>query len=292
MATEISIALLKSILPSRPVDAHKGSFGHLFVIAGSRGFTGAAKLACEAAGRSGAGLVTVGVPESLGDIIATSLTETMSVLLPSTDAETLAESALEPALELAATKNAVVLGPGLSQHLETQAFVLKFVRRCTVPILVDADGLNALSVRPSALQERKEPCVITPHPGEMSRLLKLGTATVQENREDAVIEAARRFGCVAVLKGHRTLIADPTGDVFVNPTGNNGLAKGGSGDVLSGIIGALMAQGMGAFQAAILGVYVHGLAADIAARDKTRRGMIASDVIESLPSAWSALEDL
>lgn len=292
MTTEISAALLRSILPPRPVDSHKGSFGHLFAIAGSRGFTGAAKLACEAAGRSGVGLVTLGIPKPLGDAMAASLTETMSVLLPSTDAESVAESALEPALQFAASKNAVVLGPGLSQHPETQAFVLKFVRRCEIPLLVDADGLNALSTKPSTLQEHKAPCVITPHPGEMARLLKLGAATIQENRRDVSVEAARRFNCVVVLKGRRTLIAAPTGDVFVNPTGNNGLAKGGSGDVLSGMIGALMAQGMEAFQAAILGVYAHGLAADIAARDLRPRGMIASDVIRTLPAAWTAIEDL
>ena len=157
MATEIGIELLRSTLPKRPADAHKGSFGHLFVIAGSRGFTGAAKLACEAAGRSGVGLVTVGVPRPLGDVMAASLTETMSFMLPSTDAETVAEAAVESALEFASTKNAVVLGPGLSLHPETQAFVLKFVRHCAVPLLVDADGLNALSVKPSTLQERKTP---------------------------------------------------------------------------------------------------------------------------------------
>jgi NAD(P)H-hydrate epimerase len=198
---------------------------------------------------------------------------------------------VESALEFASTKNAVVLGPGLSLHPETQAFVLKFVRHCAVPLLVDADGLNALSVKPSTLQERKTPCVITPHPGEMGRLLKLKTETVQGNREGVAIEAARRFGCTAVLKGHRTVVADVTGEVFVNPTGNNGLAKGGTGDVLSGIIGALVAQGLGAFPAALLGVYAHGLSADIAARGKTPRGMTASDVVECLPAAWRVIEE-
>ncbi len=290
MAKEITVPLLRTFLPKRPVDAHKGTFGHLFVIAGSRGFTGAAKLACEGAGRSGVGLVTAGVPKPLGDFVASSLTEAMSFMLPSTDAETLSRAALDPALEFAATKDAVVLGPGLSQHPDTQSFVLEFVRRCPIPMLIDADGLNALSAKPEALMERSAPCVITPHPGEMSRLLGRKTTEIQADREGAALEAARRYDCAVALKGNRTIITDASGDVFVNLTGNSGLAKGGTGDVLAGLIGGLMAQCMIPFQAALLGVYLHGLSGDIAAREKTQRGMTADDVAQCLPAAWRVIE--
>ena len=290
MADEITIALLRGILPQRPAEGHKGTFGHLFVIAGSRGFTGAAKLACEAAARSGVGLVTVGVPRPLGDIVASSLTETMSFMLPSTGSETLSRAAVEPALEFAATKEAVALGPGLSQHTETQAFVLEFVQRCPVPMLIDADGLNALSAKPGVLLERRAPCVLTPHPSEMARLVGKKTADVQAAREGIALDVASRYNCAVVLKGHRTVVADASGEAYVNPTGNSGLAKGGTGDVLSGLIGGLMAQGLKPFHAALLGVYMHGLAADIAAREKTERAMTATDVVRSLPAAWKVIE--
>ena len=290
MAMEISIASLRAFLPKRPADGHKGTFGHLFVIAGSRGLTGAAKLACEGAARSGVGLVTIGVPRPLGDIVASSLTETMSLMLPSTQAETVSRAALDPALEFASTKQAVVIGPGLSQHPGTQAFILVFVHRCPAPILIDADGLNALSRKPNALLARTTPCVLTPHPGEMARLVGMKTAEVQADREGVARDVASRYNCTVVLKGYRTVVADPSGEVCVNPRGNSGLAKGGTGDVLSGIIGGLMAQGLAPYPAALLGVYLHGLAGDIAAREKTQRGMTATDVVQCLPAAWKIIE--
>jgi NAD(P)H-hydrate epimerase len=290
MSTETSIALVKSLLPGRPANAHKGTFGHVFILAGSRGFTGAAKLACEGAVRSGVGLVTVGAPRPLGDVLAASLVEAMSLALPATASETLAREALGPALEFAATKQAVVLGPGISQHPETREFAIQFIRRCPAPLLVDADGLNALSAAPESLLEAAGPRVVTPHPGEMARLLGCSATEVQADREAAATEAASRFGCVVVLKGYRTVIADGAGAVYVNPTGNAGLAGGGTGDVLSGLIGGLMAQGMSGLHAAVLGVYVHGLAGDIAARRKTQRGMAASDVVQCVPDAWRAIE--
>ena len=290
MATEIDIALARDLLPQRPADGHKGAFGHVFIVAGSRGFTGAAKMACEAAARSGVGLVTLGVPRPLADVLAASLIEPMSLPLPATEAESFALAALEPALEFARTKQAVVLGPGISQHPDTAAFALEFVRRCPAPTLVDADGLNALSTDPGALEAAAGPRVLTPHPGEMARLIGRGSEEVQRDREGVALEFAERYGCVVVLKGHRTVIAGPGGAVRVNPTGNSGLASGGTGDVLSGLVGGLMAQGVAGFDAATLGVYVHGLAGDLAAQAKTQRGMVASDVIEALGAAWRAVE--
>ncbi len=288
---EITLADVRAWLPSRPRAAHKGTFGHLFIVAGSRGFTGAARLACEGALRSGVGLVTAGVPRPLADLIAMTPVESMSLPMPATEAETFALEALDEALAFATTKQAVVLGPGLSQHPETQAFATAFMRRCPVSMLVDADGLNALSAQPDALNEAAAPRVLTPHPGEMARLLGQSTADIQTHREEAAREAAARYGCVAVLKGHRTVVAGPAGDLRVNTTGNAGLAKGGTGDVLSGLVGGLMAQGIAPREAACIGVYVHGFAGDLAAVANTQRGMTAMDVVAALPEAWRAVEE-
>jgi NAD(P)H-hydrate epimerase len=290
MSAEITVTQLRSMLPPRPETGHKGVFGHVLILAGSRGFTGAAKLACEGAMRSGVGLVTVGVPRPLGDLMAASLVEAMSFVLPATEAETLAQDALEPALEFAGSKQAVVLGPGISQHPETRRFTLAFVKRCPVPMVIDADGLNNLSTDLGAVAPSPAPRVLTPHPGEMARLTGHTATEIQKDRENAARDLAARLGCVMVLKGHRTVIADPSGEVFVNPTGNAGLAKGGAGDVLSGLIGGLVAQGMTGMHAALLGVYLHGLAGDLAAAVKTQRGMVASDVVSSIPAAWRAIE--
>lgn len=290
MAAELDMETVRRALPPRTAQAHKGDFGHLFVLAGSRGFTGAAKLVCMAAYRSGAGLVTLGIPSTLADAVAASLLETMSLPLPATETETFAGAALEPALAFAANKQAVVLGPGLSRHPETTAFVHGLVRRCSVPFLVDADGLNALSEQPEVLNDKNAPCVLTPHPGEMARLLKTTVRAVQEDREGAATTLSEKHDCVVVLKGFRTVVACPVKGVCVNPTGNSGLGTGGTGDVLSGIIGGLMAQGADGFDAACAGVYIHGRAGDIAASLLTPRALIAGDVIDALPDAWKELE--
>ena len=291
MATsEITPELLKPLLPERPRDGHKGTFGHLFAIAGSRGFTGAAKLMGEAAGRSGVGLVTLGVPASLGDVVAGDLREVMTMLLPATPAESIATEAVDAAVAYSEGKTAVALGPGLSQHPETVAFVLAFVERCPVPMVNDADGLNALSTDVSVLTRAAQPCVLTPHPGEMARLCGVSTSDVQAERAGAASGLAEGYGCVVVLKGADTVVAGPAGERFVNRTGNSGMATGGTGDVLTGVIGGLMAQGMSGLDAACAGVFLHGLAGDRAAEAHSERGLIASDVIAALPDAWRALE--
>lgn len=292
---EITLGIAQKLLPQRPQDAHKGTFGHVFVVAGSRGFTGAVKMCCDAAMRSGAGLVTAGIPAPLGDVIGAAFYEPMSLLLPATQQETLSRDALGPALEFAEGKDAIVLGPGLSRHPQTQEFVLEFVRLVRAPMLIDADGLNALAARPEVLLESAGPRVLTPHPGEMARLVGMKPSEVVADREQVASAFAGRYSCTLVLKGRNTLVVGPeTGGAlngpFVNTTGNSGLASGGTGDVLSGLIGGLMAQGMAPLDAALLGVYVHGLAGDLAAAAKTQRGMIASDVINALPDAWRLLE--
>lgn len=290
MSTEIHAAMASRLLPPRPHNAHKGTYGHVFVLAGSRGFTGAAKLTAMAAARSGTGLVTLGIPDTLADMFAASLLEVMTFPLSSTPAGSLSKNAVGIALEFCAGKQAVVLGPGLSQHPETIAFVTDFVRRSSLSLVIDADGLNALPSDLSALAEARGRTVLTPHPGEMARLVGTTTTDVQARREDAAATFAARHDCVVVLKGHRTVIATPKGDVFVNPTGNEGMATGGTGDILAGLIGGLMAQGTTPTNAAILGTYTHGLAGDLAAAAKTSRGMVASDVIAAIPDAWRAIE--
>jgi hydroxyethylthiazole kinase-like uncharacterized protein yjeF len=289
---QITLDYAKGLLPPRPGGAHKGTFGHLYVLAGSRGFTGAARLCVESAYRSGTGLVTLGIPEPLGDIVASVLVEAMSHVLPSTSEETLAASAVEPAISAAAVRDAVVIGPGLSQHHETARFVQAFLMRCSKPCIVDADGLNALRGNIDALHALAAPRIITPHPGEMARLLELDIASIQAKREGIARSFAKQCNSVVVLKGANTVVADSGGDVFVNTTGNSGLATGGTGDVLSGVIGGLLAQGMPPRDAAALGVYVHGLAGDLASKVYTRRGMIARDVIAHLPDAWKILGEV
>ncbi|MEK7792900.1 MAG: NAD(P)H-hydrate dehydratase [Candidatus Hydrogenedentota bacterium] len=287
----IDVLAVRPLLPPRPADAHKGTFGHVFIVAGSRGFSGAAKLAALAAGRSGVGLVTVGVPRSLGDIVGAGLLEAMTFMLPATKEETLSREGLDSALEFASTKNAVALGPGLSQHSETAAFVREFAVGCPVPLLIDADGLNCLSGSMGIVAARTADTVLTPHPGEMARLTGLSTKEVQADREGVAARFAASWGCVVVLKGAGTVVAVPNGEVFVNTTGNSGMATGGTGDVLTGLIGGLLAQGMTALDAALLGVYLHGFAGDLAAREMTQSGLIASDIVDHLGNAWRMLEE-
>lgn len=290
MSTPISIELARKLLPDRPAEAHKGTFGHLFVIAGSRGFTGAAQMMCLAAARTGAGLVTAGIPRAVADVVAGSMMEIMTFPLPSTDQETFSVAAVDPAIAFAENKDAIAVGPGLSQHPHARDFALQVIERCTKPMLIDADGLNALATNPDSLSRRTAPTVLTPHPGEMSRLSGLSTNEIQGAREQIAAEYAEKWKVTLVLKGAGTVVASPGGDVFVNTTGNSGMGTGGTGDVLSGMIGSLMAQGMDPTDAAILGVYAHGMAGDFAARDLTERAMIAGDVIDRLPEAWAALE--
>lgn len=290
MAELLTLDYVRKLLPHRPEAGHKGTFGHVFVVAGSRGFTGAAKLACRAAERSGCGLVTLGIPQPLLDTVAGDLTESMTLALPSPKEGRLSEEAVTPALEFAAKTQAVALGPGLGMQESTAEFVEQFLVRCPVPFVADADALNGIAGRADLLGLKRSACILTPHPGEMARLMNLDTQAVQAGREKAVRAMADLAGAVTLLKGHRTLIALPGGGVLENPTGNNGMAKGGSGDILTGLLGGLLAQGLPPHDAACLGVYVHGLAGDIAAARLGPRGMTASDVVAALPAAWRQVE--
>ena len=248
-------------LPPRPADAHKGTFGHVLVVAGSRGKTGAGVLAAEGALGAGAGLVTVAAPAELHDVFETKLTEAMSLPLPDGGRALLGTEATGLVAREAAARDVVAIGPGLGQDGETKAAVRTLLAGLERPAVVDADALNACAGEPEAAG-RAGPRVLTPHPGEMARLLSCTTARVADDRVGAAREAARRSGAVVLLKGARTIVARPDGAVRINPTGGPGLASGGSGDVLTGVIAAFLAQGVDPFDAAALAAFVHGLAGE------------------------------
>ena len=286
MQTSITGEYVASLIPHRPPDAHKGVFGHLFVLAGSPGFTGAAALACEGALRSGVGLVTLGVPESLNSILEVKVTEAMTLPLPETARHTLSRAAVEPALKFCEKCSAVALGPGISREEETSRFVHGFLEQVELPAVVDADGLNCLAQNLETLKAREAPSILTPHPGEMSRLTGTSTTEIQRNRASQATAFAQRWNVVLVLKGAGTVVASPDGNVMMNTTGGSGLASGGTGDVLTGLIGGLLAQGVAPVDAAVIAVYLHGLAGDIVAEEMTEWAMVAGDVIRALPHAW------
>jgi len=286
---DFSMADARALLPRRNADSHKGQFGHVLLIAGSRRYAGAAILATRAALRSGVGLVTLAIPEALQPVVAPAVPEAITAPLPACKEGGFAHAATEEALALLAPATALVMGPGLGQSPETMAFAQILALVAPVPAVLDADALNALAANPGALSEAVGPRIITPHPGEAGRLLRLSAADVQEHRS-AALQRLATIATVAVLKGHHTLIAAHGGVSWRNSTGNHGLAKGGTGDVLAGLIGGLLAQGMRPSDAACLGVFVHGLAGDIAARRHSARGMTASDLVEALPDAWRAIE--
>jgi hydroxyethylthiazole kinase-like uncharacterized protein yjeF len=261
--TLLTAADAAALVPQRRAAAHKGSFGHVLVIGASVGMTGAATLAAKGALGAGAGLATVAAPEGLNDVLEQKLTEAMTLPMPETADRSLAEAALKPLLEAAAARSVAVLGPGIARAPETARLVRAFTRDFGGPLVLDADGLNAWAGKMDAFPRRAAPTVLTPHPGEMARLVGRSTAEVQGDRMEAAWELARRIEAVVVLKGAHTVIADPFGGVRVNPTGNPSLATGGTGDVLAGMIGAYLAQGLSAPDAGALAAYVHGLAADL-----------------------------
>ncbi len=290
MTTMLTDGVVRELIPARPEAGHKGTFGHVVIFAGSTGFSGAAKLAAEGALRSGVGLVTAGVPATIAPTVASKLLEGMVRPLPTTHEGGFGREAFEPALEFVATKQAAVLGPGIGWVSETERFVSCMVSHCPTPLVIDADGLNCLSACMETLIDAEGPRLLTPHPGEMARLLSISTAEVQANREETARTLAMRYGCTVTLKGHHTVIADGQGEVWINPTGNVGMATGGTGDVLAGLLGGLLAQGVDVKDAARIGVYIHGLAGDIAAARKTSRGMLARDLADAIPDAWRLLE--
>jgi NAD(P)H-hydrate epimerase len=274
-------------LPARPAGGHKGTFGHVLVVAGSTGKTGAAALAARGAVRTGAGLVTVAVPASLNPVLEVKLTEAMTLPVAESVAGALGEAAADVLVPEAAARSAAVVGPGLGTDPGTVRAIERLLDALERPAVVDADALNAFAGRPEALRARGAR-VLTPHPGEMARLLGASVDGVQRDRIGAARKLASAASAVVVYKGPRSVIAGPDGQVFVNPTGGPGLATGGTGDVLAGALGALLAQGLSPLDAAALGAYLHGLAGDLA----PAVGGAAGGVAERIPDAWDRLAGL
>ena len=273
----------RTLLPSRRPSAHKGDFGHLLMVAGSEGYSGAAVLCSQAAMRSGVGLVTLAVPRAVWPVIASQCREVMPTPFDPAEA---GPEALAPLLEKC---DALAIGPGLGQSKATESVVTWLLQNCTRPIVIDADALNVLANNPGQLRNARGPVVITPHPGEMGRLTGLGTQGVQNDRWGCATRFAAGSKAVVVLKGARTVVANPAGDISVNSTGNPGMASGGVGDVLTGVMGALLAQKFSAFDAARLSVWMHGFAGDLATQEIGEEALIASDVISHLGAAFRRL---
>jgi ADP-dependent NAD(P)H-hydrate dehydratase / NAD(P)H-hydrate epimerase len=285
LAREVPLELaepgeLRGLLPPRPFGSNKGTFGHLLVLAGSAGKTGAATLAGEAALRAGAGLVTLGIPSSLNDILEVKLTEAMTLPLPETPGvRALGQRALQPVLDFLGEKFTLAIGPGLGTHPETCNLVGRLVHDLPHPMVVDADGINNIAADSGCLEGAAGPRILTPHPGEMARLMGLSIQAVQTRRLEAAREAAAKFKVTLVLKGAQTVVAAPDGRASLNTSGNPALASGGTGDVLTGLIGGFLAQGLTPWDAARLGVYLHGLVADVFVAQHGPRGLIAGDLL-------------
>lgn len=274
------------LLPSRPSHSHKGTYGRVFVAAASTGMTGAAALTSAGALRAGAGLVTLGTPKSLNPILEVKLTEVMTLPLPETTEGSLALEAKSHIIEtVERTQSVLAIGPGLSQHPETVALVHNLVCESDTPTVIDADGINALSKSKDILSSLSPQTVLTPHPGEMARLIGGTVETLERDRIGIAQQFAQAHNVTLVLKGAPTVIAGGNGEVWINSTGNPGMATGGMGDVLTGLIAGLIAQKISPFDAAVLGVYLHGLAGDIVAESIGLHGLMAGDVLNSVPKA-------
>ena len=282
-------AYVASHLPPRAVDSHKGTYGTLLTVCGSYGMAGAALLCARGALRSGVGLLRAAGPHSVYPLLVDAIPEAVFHAVSEQDGCVCADAI--PALtDALATADAVVVGCGLGRGEGQTAVVRHILAHSTIPLILDADGINAVTPHILTEETRTAPLILTPHPGEMARLLGISTAAVQVNRQAVACRLAQETGAVVVLKGHHTLVASPDGTVMENRTGNSGMATGGSGDVLAGIIGALVAQGVPPYEAAVCGVYLHGAAGDMAAAKHSQHGMLPTDLIEELGSLFLQFE--
>ena len=275
---------MRALLPERKSDANKGDFGRVFLLGGSVGMTGAVCLSALGALRSGAGLVTVGTPCSQREIAAVKLTEAMTLGF---DDESGKFSGKDTGriIERIELSDVCAFGMGMGKSSDTSNMVYGIIREAEKPLVIDADGINAVSGNIDILKELKAKAVLTPHPGEMSRLLKLPVSEIQRNRVETACAFSQKYNVVTVLKGENTVIAGPDGKYEINSSGNPGMATGGTGDVLAGVVASFIGQGMPVFEAAVLSVYLHGRAGDLAAEEKGFHGLIASDVAHALPLA-------
>lgn len=274
---------------NRPDDSNKGTLGSLLCICGSYGMAGAAIMAGKAALRCGIGLLKIAVPKSIYPVCATNILESVYYPLEETSNGVISSKNTDFLLEMCEKSSAVVIGCGLSVCDDTKNLVQSVITNCKKPLVIDADALNCICNKPEILKNLKAPAIITPHPGEMAKLLHSTPKTVNSSRENTAIDFAKKFGVVTVLKGAGTIIASPDGEVYINHTGNSGMATGGSGDVLSGIIGSLLAQGAAPINAAAAGVFLHGTIGDLAAEKLGKISMLPTDMIDMIPTAYLKL---
>lgn len=273
----------------RVLDSHKGDFGHVLVIGGSSGKIGAGLLTAKAALRAGAGLVTYALPHTAYVKFDTKSPEIMYEGVADHGLGRFCKESLAPLKVLAQNKKVLAIGPGIGTEKDTTAVIIDFIKKDQLPSIIDADGLNCLAGDIGAISVRKNPVILTPHLGEMARLTGLPSKNIQADRIAAAKNFAKAHRVYLVLKGHRTIVASPEGNIFINPTGNPGMATAGTGDVLTGVIAGFIAQDIPVETAVIAGVYLHGLAGDLAAKDLGVRGLIASDVINCLPLAMKTV---
>ncbi len=285
----IGAAEVRSSFKRRQSSLHKGALGHLLIMGGAAGYSGAISLAARAALRCGVGLVSAVVPRSIAGVVAAAAPEVMVHAAPETESGSLALASWALGQKLLQSASALLAGPGMTQHADTQALVRRMLHECRVPLLLDADALNVCAGDWDVLAGRQGPLVLTPHPGEMGRLLGSSSAQVQADRCAAARSAAARSGAVVVLKGAGTLVAAAHQPLWINCTGNPGLATAGAGDVLAGMLGGFLAQGQEPLIAARAAVFLHGLAGDLAADEQSESSLIAGDIIEFIPRAWRRL---
>jgi len=282
----LKLMRLPTQLLRRKADSHKGDYGRVLILAGSKRFSGAALLCAESTLRAGAGLVTVGIPTSINlAIIKNKTKEVMTLPLPDTRTGTLSLTAFSKIKLFLKNTDVLIIGPGLGQDKSTYALVRKIVKESSLPIVIDADALNALNHHLGILKQHKGKVILTPHAKEMSSLFGIGIDFIKKNRKLVAKKYAKHYNSIIILKGHQSIVTDGNKKFCINKTGNPGMATAGSGDVLSGIVGAFLAQGLDAFSAAKYATHIHGLAGDIAAFDKTQMGLIASDIISRIPDA-------
>ena len=277
------------MLRPRPRDSHKGTFGKVAVIAGSTGLTGAAHLSSLAALRTGAGLVTLGIPAALNPVMEQKLTEVMTYPLEDRGLGHLVTESLRDITELLKDKDVLAFGPGCGKNQGVFEILRNILGHFHIPIVIDADGLNHISRDMSLLRTHHAPVILTPHPGEMSRLTGLGVEEILSRPVETAARAATKYSCIVLLKGAASIVAEPGGKVYINASGNAGMAKGGSGDVLTGMIASFIAQGYPPFEATVLGCYIHGRAGEEAAGRLGETGMIAGDLIDAIPGTFLSL---
>jgi hydroxyethylthiazole kinase-like uncharacterized protein yjeF len=273
------------IMPLRPPDGHKGTFGNVLIIAGARGFSGAAAMAALSALKLGAGLVRLAAPEGIMDALESKLLEVVKVPLPQTAEETISTAAIDVLTPLMKQSDVVVIGPGITTQSETASFVFKILPKVRVPLIIDADALNCIAHNIQFFKKIKTPFIITPHPGEFSRLTHLSPQHINDNRIDLAPKFSKEFGGVLLLKGAPTVIASPRAETYINPIGNSGLASAGSGDVLVGMIAGLCAQHVPLLDASRAGAFLHGLCAELAMDKNSEYSLIASDIIDYIPQS-------